>query len=429
LRWQGNRPEIEIYPTVTAAIETGPGAMNASSSGTTEPPPAFRPERPGQEIARLLRRRRRLRAGIAQLLAVAIAVALAFLTPHIGIGFDIATNRAIDMLIAAGAGTVTFIGIVFSLLFLVVQFGSTTFTPRLNLFRDAPIVWRAFALYAAVVVYSFTAALVIGRDQTTTGVVPIVAFVGVLASLIVYRQLQLGAFKSIQLASTLAQVASRGSEVIDGLYTPNRPRTSSLAGANSLEIRWPGRSGILQVIDVPRILRAAERHDATVELKVGSGDPIAEDSVVAVTARPAASTLAQEVLAALTVGEERTFEQDPALALRVLADIALRALSPAVNDPTTAVQALDAIDGLLRPLATRELGVGQIAQDDGTVRVVLVLPTWDGYLSIALDEIIALPALSPNVARRVLRLLDDLTAIASPDKRSSLQARRRQVAK
>lgn len=94
--------------------------MNAPSSGTAERPPAFRPERPGQEIARLLRRRRRLRAGIAQLLAAAIAVALAFLTPHTGIGFDIATNRAIDMLIAAGAGTVTFIGIVFSLLFLVV---------------------------------------------------------------------------------------------------------------------------------------------------------------------------------------------------------------------------------------------------------------------------------------------------------------------
>lgn len=245
---------------------------------------------------------------------MAIAVALAFLTPHVGIGFDIATNRAIDMLIAAGASTVTFIGIVFSLLFLVVQFGSTTFTPRLTRFRDAPTVWRAFALYAAVVVYSFTAALVIGRDQTTSGVAPIVASVGVLASLIAYRQLQLGAFKSIQLASTLAQVASRGSEVIDGLYTPNRPRTSSPAGANSREIRWPGRSGILHVIDVPRILRAADRHDATIELKVGSGDPIAEETVVAVTARPAASTLAQEVLAALTVGEERIFEQDSARA-------------------------------------------------------------------------------------------------------------------
>ena len=139
--------------------------------------------------------------------------------PGIEVGFKIPTTRAIEMLIAIGAGTITFIGIVFSLLFLVVQFGSTAFTPRLNLFRDAPIVWRAFALYTAVVVYSFTATLVIGREETTSGLVPIVAFVSVLTSIVVYRRLQMEAFKSIQLASTLAQVAQRGREVIDGLYT------------------------------------------------------------------------------------------------------------------------------------------------------------------------------------------------------------------
>src|SRR5262249_38427525 len=114
--------------------------MSTHRARAVEPPPAFRAQRPGQEIVHVLRRRRRLRAGIVQLLAVAIAVALAFLTPHVGIGFEIATNRAIEMLIAVGAGTVTFIGIVYSLLFLVVQFGSTTFTPRLTMFRDAPIV-------------------------------------------------------------------------------------------------------------------------------------------------------------------------------------------------------------------------------------------------------------------------------------------------
>ncbi len=74
------------------------------------------------ELARVLRRKRRLRAGTVQLLGIVAAVALAFLTPHIHVGFDIPTTRAIEMLIAVGAGTVTFIGIVFSLLFLVVQF-------------------------------------------------------------------------------------------------------------------------------------------------------------------------------------------------------------------------------------------------------------------------------------------------------------------
>jgi len=108
----------------------------------------------------------------------------------------------------------------------------------------------------------------------------------------------------------------------------------------------------------------------------------------------------------------------------VLADIALRALSPAVNDPTTAVQALDAIDGLLRALATRQLSVGQIAGSDGTIRVRLVLPTWDEYIAVALDEIIALRYVSPNVSARIRRLLDELTALAPPSRRPALDARR-----
>jgi len=410
------------------------------SSARVDPPREaldLRPEDRRHELARVLRRKRRLRAGTAQLLAVAAAVGLAFLTPQIHVGFDIPTTRAIEMLIAVGAGTVTFIGIVFSLLFLVVQFATTTYTPRLSLFRDDPIVWRAFAFYTAVVVYSLTAALVIGQDEKTSAVVPIVAFVAILAAIVVYRRLQTGAFKSIQLASALAQVARRGREVIDGLYPAKAsvsdpidgpdPAPAAFAEQPLQEIRWPRPPAILQVIDVPRVLRAAERARALVDFKVGSGQMIAEACTVAVVSGRADAELEGEILKALTVGEERTFEQDPEFALRLLADIGLRALSPAVNDPTTAVQALDAIDGLLRALATRWLSIERVSGRDGTIRVRLVLPTWEDYVAVALDEMIALPALSPNVSRRILRLLDELAAITPPSGRNALEARRRQI--
>jgi uncharacterized membrane protein len=154
---------------------------------------------------------------------------------------------------------------------------------------------------------------------------------------------------------------------------------------------------------------------------------IPEGALIAVADGQSDPGVERELRAALTVGEERTFEQDPALALRVLADIALRALSPAVNDPTTAVQALDAIDGLLRPLATRELDVERVAASDGVTRVILCLPTWDDYLAVALDESIALPSRSPNVTGRLARLLDGLAAIAPPSRQPSLDARRRQL--
>jgi len=409
--------------------------MSTTTGPHPEKPPAFRSRHRTRELASVLRRKRRLRAGAAQLLAVVLALALAFLVPRLPIGDEIPTNRVTEMLVAVGAGTVAFIGIVYSLLFLVVQFGTTTFTPRLNLFRDSPIVWRSFAFYIAVVVYSFSASLVIGGDETTRGIVPIVAFIAVLVSIVLFRQLQTSAFESIQLASTLTQVMRRGREVIDGLYTLNAPATDSAdsaqhasaaspADGDAHEIRWPGPAAVLQVIDVPRVLRAAENADVVIEFKAGSGETIAEGAVLAVTGGRPDMTLEQEVLKACTAGEERTFEQDPAFALRVLADIALRALSPAVNDPTTAVQALDATDSLLRVLAVRELGVGQISGSDGLPRVKLVLPTWEDYLAIALDEILALPAVSPNVSRRILRLLDDLDEIAPEYRGGALDTRR-----
>jgi uncharacterized membrane protein len=411
--------------------------MSATPVDSREPS-AFGGADRRHELARVLRRKRRLRAGVVQFLGAVVALGLAFLVPQIPIGFDISTSRAIEMLISVAAATVTFIGIVYSLLFLVVQFGSTTFTPRLNLFRDDPLLWRTFAFYTAVVVYSLTASLVIGQDQKTSGAVPIVAFVAVLTSIVLYRRLTTGAFNSIQLASALAQVARRGREVIDGLYildapdsdppdAPARADAASPAGEPSREIRWPGASAVLQVIDVPRVLHAAEQAKALVDFKLGAGELIAEGAIVAVVTGQTDPELEHVAVNALTVGEERTYEQDPLFAVRVLADIALRALSPAVNDPTTAVQALDAMDGLLRALATRELDIGRITGSDGTLRITLVLPTWEDYLAVALDEIIALREISPNVSRRILRLLDELEAITPPRRHPALAARRRQI--
>ena len=315
--------------------------------------------------------------------------------------FEIPTARAIEMLIAVGAGTIAFIGIVFSLLFLVIQFGSTTFTPRLNLFRDAPIVWRTFAFYTAVVVYALTAALVIARDERTSAAVPIVAFAAVLASIILYRLLQTAAFKSLQLASILDQVARRGREVIDGLYTQpasvtnpvaddNRASTASDSEGDQQLIRWPRASGIVQVIRRSPRPAGGGAWPSRCRLQGGIRRDDRRRRVPRAHHGHTTPDLEREVLKAVTVGQERTFEQDPAFALRLLADIALRALSPAVNDPTTAVQALDTMDGLLRILATRDLSVEHISDSDGSIRVELVLPTWNDYLAVALDEIIAL---------------------------------------
>ena len=88
------------------------------------------------------------------------------------------------------------------------------------------------------------------------------------------------------------------------------------------------------------------------------------------------------------VGLLRTLEQDPAYGIRLLVDIALRALSPAVNDPTSAVQALDQLDDALQRLARRSLGDGRLHAGDGRVLVRFPAPRWDAFVALAVDEII-----------------------------------------
>ena len=87
------------------------------------------------------------------------------------------------------------------------------------------------------------------------------------------------------------------------------------------------------------------------------------------------------------MGEERTFEQDPKYAIRLLVDIAIKALSPAINDPTTAVQALDQIEDLLLRLGRRRLEIGEFRDRDGQLRLVVPSPTWEDFLRLAFDEI------------------------------------------
>ncbi len=119
------------------------------------------------------------------------------------------------------------------------------------------------------------------------------------------------------------------------------------------------------------------------------------------------------LMRAVHLAAARTFDQDPKYAIRLLADIAIRALSPAVNDPTTAVQALDQIEDLLRRLGRRQLDTGYARDAAGAIRVIFPVPTWQDYLSLAFDEIRQFGATSVQVDRRLraalVGLIDTMT--------------------
>jgi uncharacterized membrane protein len=123
---------------------------------------------------------------------------------------------------------------------------------------------------------------------------------------------------------------------------------------------------------------------------------------------------------AIELGDVRTFEQDPKYAIRLLVDIAIRALSHAVNDPTTAVQALDQIEDLLIRLGRRHLEIGQVRDLKGNLRLLVLVPTWDDFLRLALDEIRFYGANSVQVMRRMKALLSELISLLPEDRHASI---------
>jgi len=398
----------------------GPPAPAGSVGPGEEPGPGPVMRQPAaRELGRFRRPRRRLRAGLVQLVCVLAGLGLGLLLPRISTGSSVASTRVTEALVTIGFGTLGLVSIIFSLLFLVVQWAFGSLSPRLNLFRDDPVVWRTFGVALGVFVFSVTSALVIANDQQVSVVVPAVEVAAVLLTVALMRVLQVRAFTSIQLAPTLAAIAAEGRGIVDDLYRQPCP-----AGAHPdvvlpplhRAVAWPHGQATLQQVHLPRLLEAAG--SAVIVLQAGIGDTLQQGAPVA---NLHGGEVADEaVLRGLVTGQERTFHQDPLFAFRLLADIGLRALSPAVNDPATAMQVLDTMQSILSTLVTRDLDVADIVDGTGAVRVLLALPSWDDYLRTSLDDLIESGAGSPMVLLRARALLITLLSTAPPPRRPSI---------
>jgi uncharacterized membrane protein len=373
-------------------------------------------------LGRFARPRRRFRAGLLQLLCAVAGLALGLLLPRITVESTVSSVRVSEALVAVGFGVLGLVSIIFSLLFLVVQWAFSSLSPRLNLFRDDPIVWRTFGFAIGVFVFSVTTALVIGDQTKVSVIVPAAEVVAVLAALAMIRSLQVRAFASIQLAPTLAAIAGQGRGILDDLYRrpwPADRRPAAPLPARHRSVTWPNRQVTLQQLDLGRLLRAAD--GIVIVLRAGIGETLQEGAPVADLYGGEVADAA--VLGGLVTGQERTFHQDPLFAFRLLADIGLRALSAAVNDPATAVQVLDTIESLLRPLVSRDLDVADVADSAGAVRVVLALPSWEDYLRTGLDDLIESASRSPMVLLQARALLTSLLNAAPPSRQPPVARR------
>jgi uncharacterized membrane protein len=336
-------------------------------------------------------------------------------------------NSAAEQLLGAiAAGMIAFTGIVFSISLIVAQFWNTAYSFRLTQWlRQTPLTAHAFGVFSATFVYALAALLVLGRHPDARLVLTELASVGLLlASVFVFLLLLYGTLRQMNLSYVLVLVGNRGREVIDDLYglpgeTGAVDPGKELDGATeSGRLVHRGSPKVVLAVDFKALVELATEAEARIDISVGVGDTVPDGAVVA---RISGGRIEKEkVRRAFMLGNERTMEQDPKFALRLLVDVAIKALSPAINDPTTAVQALDQIEDLLRRMGQRTLDLGRLVGVRGFTRVTYPAPTWDDLVAVGLDEIRMYGSDSLQVVRRLRLLLENLAETVTPDRRAAV---------
>jgi uncharacterized membrane protein len=160
--------------------------------------------------------------------------------------------------------------------------------------------------------------------------------------------------------------------------------------------------------DIRGLVSIAQRADCIIELVPQVGDFLAAGDPLFRIYQGRTSLAEDDLRQSVAVGQERTMEQDPALAFRILVDIASKGLSPAINDPTTAVLAIDQIHHLLRNVGGRHLDDERVRDAAGRTRLVFRTPAWEDFVQLAVTEIRQFGGPSIQIARRLRAMLENL---------------------
>ena len=299
--------------------------------------------------------------------------------------------------------------------FVMVQFNAIAYSPRLVLwFARDRMLFHALGAFAATFIYALFALAWV--DRGGSGTVPLFSclLVGIMLiiSMLLFSQL-VQKLSDLQITRVLQMVGDRGRAVIDSTFQQfeyeskertkisNNPPAMTQLGAITQTVRYLGEPRTIAKFDIEALVSQAKRAKAVIVMTCAVGDTLVDDTQV-LEVRGATSQLSKEtLLRSIHLGRERTFEQDPKYPIRLLVDIAIKALSPAINDPTTAVQTIDQIEDLLRRLGRCNLDVGYATDNHDDFRLIFPMPTWEDYLTLAFDEIRQYGGSSVQVMRRL----------------------------
>lgn len=325
--------------------------------------------------------------------------------------------------------TLTFVVFTFGSLLVAIQIASGQLTPRIiatTLLRDRVIKYTV-GLNMFTLLFAVSA-----LNRTTDSVSQLVTLVGILlgiACVTSFLFLIDYAARLLRPVRLVALVCDQGLEVIRSVYPEQEPARNGAEGAAAAGghgppqrvVRQRERSQIVLAVEVDALVHEARRLDGVVEFVPQVGDFVAAEEPLFLLYGGAARIDDALLRRSVAFGTERTMEQDPTFAFRILVDIALKALSPAINDPTTAVLAIDQIHRLLRVVGCRHLLGEEVRDVAGRVRLVLRTPDWEDFVHVACSEIRACGAGSVQVPRRMRAMLENLIATLPPQRHRALE--------
>ena len=311
--------------------------------------------------------------------------------------------------------TLSFLVFTFGSLLVAIQVAGGQLTPRIiatTLLRNN-VVRYSVGLFVFTLVFAVQA---LNRQEASVAeLVSLVTAVLGVACIADFLFLIDYAARLLRPVAVVAHIGNEGVAMIKSVYPD--PATAlplesvALPGQPQMpsrEVEHRGTSEIVLAVDLSTLVALAQRHDGMIEFVPQVGDFLAVGEPLFVLHGGAMAIDDRVVQSSVAFGPERTLEQDPMFAFRIIVDIALKALSPAINDPTTAVLALDQVHRLLRLVGQRKLRGEVIVDGSGRPRVIFRTPNWEHYVQVACSEIRACGAGNLQIARRMRAMLENL---------------------
>ncbi len=340
---------------------------------------------------------------------VAVALENDVATPR---GLQYSSDTASVLLSSVVGATAALTGFVVTVSVLVVQMAIGTFSARyMRIWYRDSLLKATLAVVVGTMTFSFTLLRHVEADFvpnigiTAAGVC---LFTGVLLFLLFLDRF-IHRLRPVAVASLVAAAGRRALSSTPTVGTTVAP-SDATEGEPSLQVTSL-RAGAIQAIHADGLVEWAVAHDCVLVFRQAVGDfvPTGRELIDVFGNVTNIGAAERSLRNCVALGVERTIDQDVGFAIRIMVDVAIRALSAAVNDPTTAVQVLDHLEELLRLIGTESLDRrGELRDGAGRIRVLVPTQSWDDMLSLAVTEIRLYGAGAIQVVRRLRTLLDGL---------------------